>query len=51
MLMADAGDRLREIVESERSLDRWKPCCTSTPSCSWPGAGDVDDLLAIGCPT
>jgi hypothetical protein len=50
MLMADAGETLRAVVERERSLDRWFDVLPHYADLQVALAGDVDDLLAMGVP-
>ena len=50
MLMADAGEPLRTVVERERSLDRWYDVLPRYAEVQRALAGDVDDLLALGVP-
>lgn len=50
MLMADAGVRLRELVESERSLDGWFEVLRLYAGLQLDLAGSVDQLLALGVP-
>jgi hypothetical protein len=50
MLMADAGETLRSVVEREHSLDRWLDVLPRYAEVQLALAGDVDDLLAFGVP-
>jgi hypothetical protein len=50
MLMADAGERLREVVESERSLSRWHDVLSGVADLHHALEPDVDSLLASGVP-
>jgi len=50
MLMADAGRRLREVVESEGSLDRWPDALEATARIQLACEDDVDAFLAMGVP-
>lgn len=50
MLMEDAGERLREVVVAERSLERWHPVLDAAARISLAVEGDVDALLALGLP-
>ena len=50
MLMADAGQRLREIVAAERSLKRWLDILPATARIQLAMEPDVDALLALGVP-
>jgi len=50
MLMADAGQRLREIVAAERNLDRWLDVLPATARIQLAMEPDVDALLALGVP-
>ena len=50
MLMADAGERLREVVEAERSLTRWHDVLAGAASIAHALEPDVDDLVAAGVP-
>ncbi|WP_341928078.1 hypothetical protein [Nocardioides psychrotolerans] len=50
MLMSDAGERLRELVVSEASLERWHPVLESAARISLAVEDDVDALLAMGVP-
>jgi hypothetical protein len=50
MLMADAGERLREVVARERDLGRWLDVLPLYAGVQLDLAGDVDDLLAMGLP-
>ena len=50
MLMADAGRRLREVVEEERTLDRWPDALAATARIQLACEDDVDALLAMGVP-
>ena len=50
MLMRDAGERMRELVVAEASLERWHPVLDSVARISLAMEHDVDALLAIGVP-
>ena len=50
MLMADAGQRLREVVATERSLERWLDILPATARIQLAMEPDVDALLAVGVP-
>jgi len=50
MLMADAGQRLREVVAAERSLKRWLDILPATARIQLAMEPDVDALLALGVP-
>jgi hypothetical protein len=50
MLMADAGERLREVVESEHSLERWHDVLAGAADLHRALEPDVDDLLTAGVP-
>jgi hypothetical protein len=50
MLMADAGERLREVVVEERSLRRWHDVLAGAADIALAVEPDVDDLLAAGVP-
>ncbi|WP_193609606.1 hypothetical protein [Nocardioides lijunqiniae] len=50
LLMADAGERLRELVPVERSLDRWHHALDQVARISLALEDDVDALLAMGVP-
>lgn len=50
MLMSDAGERLRELVVSEASLERWHPVLDAAARVSLAVEDDVDALLAMGVP-
>jgi hypothetical protein len=50
MLMADAGQRLRELVATERSLERWLDILPATARIQLAMEPDVDALLALGVP-
>jgi hypothetical protein len=50
MLMADGGERLRELVERERSLDRWLAALPRYAELQNDLAGDADELVARGAP-
>lgn len=50
MLLADAGERLREVVERERSLERWLGVLEATARIQLACVTDVDELLARGVP-
>jgi Phosphotransferase enzyme family len=50
MLMGDGGERLREVVERERSLDRWLEALPLYAELQIDAAGDADALVALGTP-
>lgn len=50
MLMADAGETLREVVPRERSLDRWYDALDAVARIQLAVEDDVEDLLALGVP-
>jgi hypothetical protein len=50
MLMADAGERLREIVERERSLARWLDILPLYADVQLDLAPRADELVALGVP-
>jgi hypothetical protein len=50
MLMRDAGRRLRELVEEERTLDRWHDVLEACARIQIACEDDVDALLALGVP-
>lgn len=50
MLMADAGEPLRDVVARERSLSRWYDVLPFYAGVQRDLAADVDDLLAAGVP-
>jgi len=50
MLMSDAGERLRELVPAEASLDRWYDVLDGTARIQLALEDDVDALLALGVP-
>jgi Phosphotransferase enzyme family len=50
MLMSDGGSRLRELVERERSLDRWLDALPRYGELQLALAGDADHLAALGVP-
>lgn len=50
MLMRDAGRRLREVVEEERSLDRWHDVLEAYARVQLACEDDVDAFLALGVP-
>ena len=50
MLMADAGQRLREVIAEERSLHRWLDVLPATARIQLAMEPDVDTLLALGVP-
>jgi hypothetical protein len=50
MLMADAGERLREVIERERSLRRWLDVLPLYAGVQIDIAPHVDELLALGTP-
>ena len=50
MLMADAGERLREVVAEERSLARWHDVLAGAADISVALEPDAEDLVAAGLP-
>ncbi|MGH2820337.1 MAG: phosphotransferase [Actinomycetota bacterium] len=50
MLMGDGGLRLREIVERERSLRRWRELLPLYAELQIDLAGHADELVALGAP-
>jgi hypothetical protein len=50
MLMPDAGETLRKVIERERSLDRWLDVLPRYARLQLAHADRVDDLLAAGVP-
>lgn len=50
MLMSDAGERLREVIPREASLDRWYDVLRRYSRLQLAVLDDVDDLLALGVP-
>jgi hypothetical protein len=50
MLMADAGDRLREVIAEERSLDRWHDVLSGASDVAHALEPDVDELVTAGVP-
>ncbi len=50
MLMADGGERLREIVERERDLGRWLDVLPRYGRLQIDMAQDIDRLLGLGLP-
>lgn len=50
MLMRDGGERLREIVERERELDRWHDVLPRYGRLQLDLAGHADELVARGAP-
>jgi aminoglycoside phosphotransferase (APT) family kinase protein len=50
MLMADAGQRLREVVAAERSLERWLDILPAAARIQLAMEPDVEALLALGVP-
>src|SRR5689334_3997288 len=50
MLMADAGERLREVCERERSFDRWLSILPGYADLQLAVVDDVPALLAAGVP-
>jgi hypothetical protein len=48
MLMADAGERLREVVVAEQSLDRWYDVLTAVAEIQIACEDAVPELLALG---
>lgn len=50
MLLADAGPRLRDVVEQERSLARWLDVLAAYARVQIACEDDVDELLGLGLP-
>ena len=50
MLMADAGERLREVVVEEQSLGRWHDILEGAADLHHALEPDVDELVAAGLP-
>ncbi len=50
MLMGDAGERLREVVVDEHSLERWHDVLEGAADVARALEPDVDDLLTAGVP-
>lgn len=50
LLMGDAGERLREVVQRERSLRRWHEVLARYADLQLAAAPGVDDLLGLGVP-
>ena len=50
MLMADGGDRLREIQERERSLDRWLEVLPRYGELQIAVSGRAENLVMLGAP-
>lgn len=50
MLMADAGRRLREVIDEERSLHRWLDVLPATARIQLAMEPEVEALLALGVP-
>jgi Phosphotransferase enzyme family len=50
MLMADAGERLREVIERERSLHRWLDVLPLYAGVQIDMAAHAEELLALGTP-
>ncbi len=50
LLMADAGERLREVVAEEQSLSRWPDVLEGVADLHLALEPDVDELLAAGVP-
>jgi hypothetical protein len=50
LLLQDAGSRLREVVQAERSVVRWADVLPLYASLQLDLAGAVDELLALGVP-
>jgi Phosphotransferase enzyme family len=50
MLMADGGERLREVIERERDLSRWLDLLPQYAELQLELAGDADALVAAGAP-
>ena len=50
MLMPDAGVKLQELIEAERSLGRWRDVLPLYAGVQLDLVGEVDALLALGVP-
>ncbi len=50
MLLADAGEQLRQIISREESLERWKDVLRDYATIQLALMDDVDELLAAGAP-
>ncbi len=50
MLMADAGEQLRQVIPRERSLDRWRDVLRRYAEIQLALLDSVDELLAAGAP-
>lgn len=50
MLMADGGERLREVVARERALARWLDVLPLYAGLQVAVAGEADELVALGAP-
>src|SRR5262245_4958398 len=50
MLMSDAGERLREVVQRERDLSRWLEILPLYAGVQLDLTADVDELLRLGVP-
>ena len=50
LLLRDAGTRLRELVQEERSPDRWRGVLTRYAELQLAVAPDAEELLALGVP-
>ncbi len=50
MLLADAGTMLRELIERERDLTRWREVLPLYAGVQLDLMSDVDELLALGVP-
>ena len=50
MLQSDAGRRLREVVQEERSLERWHDVLDACARIQLACEGDVPELLRLGVP-
>jgi len=50
MLMADAGERLRDLVEAERDLSRWRDVLTLYAGVQVDLTADADAIIALGIP-
>ena len=50
ILMEDAGARLRELIEGERSVERWLEVLPLYAGLELDLSASVDDLLALGVP-
>jgi hypothetical protein len=50
MLMADGGERLRDVVQRERNLGRWLDVLASYGALQIDAAARADELVALGVP-